>query len=297
MKRFIVILLSCLVFLNGSADVLWWRVTDTTRRVVQEYVQETSKDSDGNIILITNDDGTPKMVWKDKHDEQGNTVYEVTGHAYVDSERLSSFVEPYAWNEDGYSGFDVGARVRVNFANGTSTILPIVDSEVNYAALGDGIDDGTGIVSTGDWGTQSQLPQSELLQEVMFLIELGKLTYNEVLDNYEFTNLLAESDPYSYQQLLEHYIYEQGTLSPPTEGQWTPMNYHSVPEPSTSILCLLGVSLLMLRRKHHEKLKFTKVKIVKHVDDVSYNENIPFNIDKVRAAYKRISDALKYFSE
>ena len=46
-----------------------------------------------------------------------------------------------------------------------------------------------------------------------------------------------------------------------------------------------------------KKLKFTKVKIVKCVDDVSYNENIPFNIDKVRAAYKRISDELRYFSE
>ncbi len=46
-----------------------------------------------------------------------------------------------------------------------------------------------------------------------------------------------------------------------------------------------------------KKLKFTKVKIVKCIDDVSYNENIPFNIDKVRAAYKRISDGLRFLNE
>jgi len=198
MKKIVTALL-CLACLAGSGDVLWWRVADTTRRVVQETVQ--SEDSEGNLIF--NDDGTPKMIVRDKLDEQGNTVYEITGHAYVDDERLSSFVEPYAWNEDGFSGFDVGARVRVQYKDGSSEILPTLQSssfgsweEVPYAVL-DNIGDGTGL-GTGDFATQTPLPSSELLQEALFLVELGELTYNDILDDYEFTKLIAESDPYSY---------------------------------------------------------------------------------------------------
>lgn len=204
MKKFAIFLFSCLAFLAGSGgEMLWWRVTDTTRKVVQEYVQETSKDSDGNIILITNDDGTPKMVWKDKLDEHGNTVYEITGCTKVDGEQLSSFVLPYQWSKDGYSGYDVGARVRVQYKDGSSEILPTLQSssfgsweEVPYAVLGDP-GDGNGL-GTGDFATQTPLPSSELLQEAMFLIELGELTYSDILDDYEFTKLIAESDPYSY---------------------------------------------------------------------------------------------------
>lgn len=42
-----------------------------------------------------------------------------------------------------------------------------------------------------------------------------------------------------------------------------------------------------------KKLKFTKVKIVKCIDDVSYNENIPFNNYRAKAEYDQISDIIR----
>ena len=49
------------------------------------------------------------------------------------------------------------------------------------------------------------------------------------------------------------YWYDWGTLAP-FNGEWTPIDFYTynpppVPEPSSTILCLLGLSLFMLKRK------------------------------------------------
>lgn len=207
MVSIILTMLFCLAGSVGKADMMYWLVSDTTRRVVQEYVQET--DSQGN--LIEDADGNPKMIWRDKNDEFGHPIYEDTGYAYVDDERLYSFIAPYAWSEDGYSGYDVGARVKVTFNNGTSTILPIKDNPVGYSILNE---DESGIISTGNWASQSKLPSSELLEEALFSIELGDLTYDELLDMYAWNQVLAESDKYTYQDIIGN-TYIEHDINPP----------------------------------------------------------------------------------
>lgn len=54
-------------------------------------------------------------------------------------------------------------------------------------------------------------------------------------------------------QLMDaDHTYEAGTLGPPTENPWTPMDFHAVdadiPEPSTVCMFLAGVLLLTKRR-------------------------------------------------
>ena len=47
--------------------------------------------------------------------------------------------------------------------------------------------------------------------------------------------------------LWDSHTYEAGTLLPPTETPWRP--FAAVPEPSTTILALFGVGMLLKRRK------------------------------------------------
>lgn len=63
-----------------------------------------------------------------------------------------------------------------------------------------------------------------------------------------FGETLAQSAPELYETLRHQYMYGEFDIAPWTPPPWTP-NFYTTPEPSTSILCLLGASLLMLRRK------------------------------------------------
>ena len=76
-------------------------------------------------------------------------------------------------------------------------------------------------------------------------------------DDFNFTAHLYSVSEY-YKDLYGVHTYEEGTILPPIKD-WVPENFYtinpvipsppSVPEPSSSILCLLAASLLMLRRK------------------------------------------------
>jgi len=87
--------------------------------------------------------------------------------------------------------------------------------------------------------------------EALFSIELGKMTWDDDTYMSGAFQVLAESDKYTYEQVMAH-MYPTFDLNPPVTD-WKPTYYYTTPEPSTSLLYLLGVSLLMLRRKHHEK--------------------------------------------
>lgn len=168
--------------------------------------------------------------------------------ARVDDSSLYSFIQPYAWEEDGYSGYDVGARVKIVFKDGTSTALPVYnDGWWDYSPLDDS-GDGHGI-STGNWASQSPLDgiDSEMLNEALFQIELGSLTYNEALDMFGWDTTIAESDK-TAKEYLTRYIWQGGVL-PPADAQWTPVNFHSVPEPSSGLLAAVGLCVLALRRR------------------------------------------------
>ena len=88
----------------------------------------------------------------------------------------------------------------------------------------------------------------EMLDEYMFMIELGQDVWNSLIEDYNWSPL-AYSDTVEGQWLKTKYTSENGTLAPPEFVPWTPLNYHSItPEPSMSLLCLLGASLLLLKR-------------------------------------------------
>lgn len=181
----------------------------------------------------------------------GDTLWWLVNEtATVDGQNLLSFIQPYAWEEDGYSGYDVGARVKVTFGDGTSTILPIYNNGQywDYSSLDDS-GDGRG-VSTGNWASQSPLNHinSEMLTEALFQIELGNLKYDDLLDIFTWDEIIAYTDAVG-KEMLSSYIW-QGGVMPPADGQWTPTVFHApVPEPTSSILCIIGFGVLMLKRK------------------------------------------------
>ena len=88
----------------------------------------------------------------------------------------------------------------------------------------------------------------EMMQEYMFMIELGQDVWNSLIEDYNL-NPLAYSDTVEGQWLKDRYTAENGSLAPPTYMPWTPMNYHTTPEPSSLLLMLFGTALLLLRRK------------------------------------------------
>lgn len=66
-------------------------------------------------------------------------------------------------------------------------------------------------------------------------------------DDYNFT---AVASAMNYMDAVwDPYSYESGTLAPPIQTPWRPDCFVAVPEPSTAIIALLGVGLLIKRRK------------------------------------------------
>lgn len=77
--------------------------------------------------------------------------------------------------------------------------------------------------------------------EAMFIMELGYNEWNDDAGDYVWKTL-AESAPELYKDLVKDYMYASGDVAPLTAIPWTP-DFHtvgSVPEPSTSLLCLIG---------------------------------------------------------
>ena len=88
----------------------------------------------------------------------------------------------------------------------------------------------------------------EMLDEYMFMIELGENVWDSLIQDYNWSPL-AYSDTVEGQWLKNKYTSENGTIAPPNFNPWTPMNYHTVPEPSELMLCIIGFGLLLLKRK------------------------------------------------
>lgn len=65
--------------------------------------------------------------------------------------------------------------------------------------------------------------------------------------DWEFITVATATDTLG--NLWNQHTYETGTLLPPTETPWKPANYYAIPEPSPSILAILGTLFLLKRRK------------------------------------------------
>ena len=99
-----------------------------------------------------------------------------------------------------------------------------------------------------DWQA-IHLANSDKLAEVIF--ELG---YWEDDGYGDFVPLATATD--TLENLWNKHTYETFTLAPPTETPWRPIDFYTdypVPEPSITILTMLGICALLLKRKNYER--------------------------------------------
>lgn len=145
------------------------------------------------------------------------------------------------------------ARVKISGGGLTSPIY--LDNYWSDKDTGEwGLEGGDVGVWVGDSGSgyygamlkQSHVP-SELAMEALFSIEIGKMTWDDDTYMSGAFQVLAESDKYTYEQ-VRAYMYPTFDLNPPVTD-WIPTQYHTTPEPSTSLLCIIGFGVLMLKRK------------------------------------------------
>lgn len=186
----------------------------------------------------------------------------VDDSATVDGRNVHSFVSSYGiWTEvdpdsgEEFSGYNVGARVKVTFADGRSETLPIVYPDFpgetsDYVEFFDGGGHNASGFGTGEWATSSPFSH-EMLAETLFQIQLGELTWNEALNVFDWSTL-AESDPVAKSMLSDH-IFEGPAWNTPANSQWIPTDFHTIPEPNSGLLILVGFGILCLKRKSYEK--------------------------------------------
>ena len=202
MKRFVAILISCLAFLTGSGDVLYWQVDDTAK------VFNGENDTIGTSIIgfIGDRECGARAV--------------VTGGDLAQPYYLSTYSKDNG-TLDGELGVDFG-------------------ESGGYWGSG---------VPTGNQSSIEQLEPSEMYMEYAFMVEIGEYTWDDVMNDWNF-NVLAQSDKFAANQLSQ-YIHERFDLNPSSLAIWTPTEFYVVPEPSTSLLCIIGLGVLMLKRKAH----------------------------------------------
>ena len=135
------------------------------------------------------------------------------------------------WSSDKYA---IGIQVGVDEGGSIRWCDPTFDNE-GYTDV---------ILNSDDfWMNQTlqfQLGHPGDSQAVV--VELGY--YDE---DYNFFGIASASDTFGG---LSGHRYQQGDIGPP-HGDWqpSPFTLYAVPEPSTAILALLGVTLLFHRRK------------------------------------------------
>ena len=187
----------------------------------------------------------------------------------VDGNPIQQFLVEYPSDDDNFPA----ARVKLVSSDGTtSTILKIwgEDPDTHLPVEWDG-DWGAEIADWyGGWGTgvptgnqsktgyntigtiQGQLSGDipsyppEVL-EALFIMELGYNSWDDDVGDYVWRTL-AESSPETYADLRQH-MYAEFDIGPSSPDPWSPDFYTTVPEPSTSLLCIIGLGVLLLKRK------------------------------------------------
>ena len=193
-------------------------------------------------------------------------LWAVDDSATVDGTQIKNWLmaSPYVEDDDHW----VAARVKLTDANGT--ILGIYfDGYVKDGTLGVEFSNiggywGSG-VPTGNqsptgyktWCTSTEDPATTILDnpaaiEALFIMELGYNAYDPGIDDYVWTTIAQSVPAETYEALRANYMYGEGTLGPHDNKVWIPTDFYTMnppmPEPSSSLLFLVGASLLILKR-------------------------------------------------
>ena len=177
----------------------------------------------------------------------------LTDDATVDGNSVFLYLSPQACDDDNWNA----ARVVVSGGNFAEPIYLDIHMGEGWTESGEfGVeigDSGSGFWGSGvPTGNQSPLGK-ELLEECLFVMEIGHNSYDEISDLVNWTTL-AVSDSFE-KTVLEQYIYHRFDINPPETGIWTPMVFHEVPEPNTFFLFVFGMNSLVLKRKWKSNLK------------------------------------------
>ena len=145
---------------------------------------------------------------------------------------------------------DVGARIRIGDAAmpagfddppGQQPPHVVFDEEVSeFGILVTDMYTGD-FVSYADW-QPIRLDNTDKSAVVYY--DIGY--WDESLD-WEFVTVATATDTLG--NLWNKHTYETGTLLPPTETPWKPVDYYAIPEPRPAILAILGTLFLLKRRK------------------------------------------------
>ena len=195
------------------------------------------------------------------------TLYwQVNDSATVDGASMHySFLVPYTEDYDNWNG------IRVKVVSPDGQIQRILDNygedEFGNTVLYDGkegmpvYDNGSGYWGSGvPTGNQSPLHDlSTLIAEEYYIqAELGRLSWNYDTDSADWSPLAYSAYEKLTTEFGKSHTYDLGTLEPPREGSWIPTEFFTinpvipsppVPEPSTSLLGIIGLGLLLLKRK------------------------------------------------
>ena len=174
---------------------------------------------------------------------------------------LYSFVVSYM-SDDDYNW--PAMRVKFIDSSGTAQYPDLylkLDSDMNNPGIREPGDFGVyvGDNGSGYWGCGQPVGNQSILDglagEVLFQMELGQIySLDDTYENLVWT-AVAWSEYYTLDELdtLKH-IYQSFDISPSDTNPWNPKLFTIAPpfpspEPSTSILILLGVATLVLRRR------------------------------------------------
>ena len=192
-------------------------------------------------------------------------LWMVDENTTVDGNPIQQFLVEYPSDDDNWPA----ARVKLVSSDGTtSRILRIyygegIEEDGGWGA--EASDPGNGYWGVGaPTGMQSETGYKTLgtiqgqlsgdipsyppeVLEALFIMELGYNSWDDDVGDYVWRTL-AESSPETYADLRQH-MYAEFDIEPSSIDPWSPDFYTTVPEPSTSLLCIIGFGVLMLKRK------------------------------------------------
>lgn len=167
-----------------------------------------------------------------------------------DSANVDGSPSVYTYLQANYSDDEFGVRIAVYDSSGNllKYCNPVygdypepgqtyIDYEFNDQYVGTKDDFGLTVASQAYYGPDDYY-------EKLFQMQIGNYD-----GDYNFYPIL-----YSSRKTVTGHWYDMGTLLPPTTD-WTPTDFYTynppIPEPSSSLLVLIGISFLGLKRKFH----------------------------------------------